>query len=54
MKESFVKGVHGKLRAICAVLGRWLVALGIAYGVATMQNGWRACEFLEEKEEEEA
>ena len=50
MEESSMKGarVHGKLGAACAVLRRWLVALGIADGVATMQNGLRACELWEE------
>ena len=48
MKESSVGGVHGKLGTACAVLRRRLVALGIANGVATMQNGWRACELWEE------
>ena len=42
MKESSVKGEHGKLGAACAVLRRRLVALGITDGAATMQNGWRA------------
>jgi len=48
MKESSAKGVHGKLGAACAVLRRQLVALEIADGAATMQNGWRACELWEE------
>ena len=54
MKESSAKGVHGKLGAACAVLRRQLVALEIADGAATMQNGWRACELWEEDVESSA
>ena len=48
MKESSMKGVHGKLGAACAVLRRRLAAFGIVDGAATMKNGWRACERWEE------
>ena len=51
MKESSVESVHDKLKAVGTVLRRRLVALEIADGAATMQNGWRSVELWEEGEE---
>ena len=48
MSESSVQKLHEKLKA---VLDKRLVALGIADGAPTMQNGWRACEIWNEGEE---
>ena len=51
LEESSVKSVHDKLKVVGTVLRRRLVALEIADGVATMQNGWRSVELWEEEEE---
>ena len=51
LEESSVKSVHDKLKVVGTVLRRRLVALEIADGVATMQNGWRSVELWEEGEE---
>ena len=51
MKESSVESVHDKLKAVGTVLRRRLVALEIADGAATIQNGWRSVELWEEGEE---
>ena len=47
MSESSVQKLHEKLKAV----DKRLVALGIADGAPTMQNGWRACEIWNEGEE---
>ena len=51
MTESSVQKLHEKLKAVRIVLDKRLVALGIADGAPTMQNGWRACEIWNEGEE---
>ena len=51
MSESSVQKLHEKLKAMRVVLDKRLVALGIADGAPTMQNGWRACEIWNEGEE---
>ena len=51
MSESSVQKVLTQMKAVRAVLDRRLVALGIADGAPTMQNGWRACEIWDEGEE---
>ena len=43
MSKSSVQKPHEKLKAVRIVLDTRLVALGIADGAPTMQNGWRAC-----------
>ena len=50
MSESSVQKVLTQMKAVRAVLDRRLVALGIADGAPTMQNGWRACEIWDEGE----
>ena len=51
MNESSVESVHDGLKAVGTVLRRRLVALDIADGAATMQNGWRSVELWEEEKE---
>ena len=51
MNESSVESVHDRLKEVGTVLRRRLVALDIADGAATMQNGWRSVELWEEEKE---
>ena len=51
MSESSIQKLYEKLKSARIVLDKWLVALGIAGGAPTMQNGWRACEIWDEREE---